>query len=211
MTKVIDATFDPSKTWQPIEEGTYPAHIKSLSTREVQTRAGEAIVVNMKYRVADEVKDQEQDVWEMDGYKYVKDNNGNRVPVMNSNGKQSVMSCSHLKGREFQDNGFFIFTSSQSSSKNRKYFELLDNLRISCEEADVDGNKVKQLVLIEEDDVIGKPVIVTIKRQEFVTSETKHLPPEQQERRSTFKVSNMVLWNDGVALDPDELTDDVPF
>ena len=211
MTKIIDATFDPSKSWQPIEEGVYPAHIKALSSREVQTRAGEAIVVNMKYKVADEVTEQEQDVWEMDGYKYVKDNSGNRVPVMNSDGKQAVSPCSHLKGREFQDNGFFVFTSSQSSSKNRRYFELLDNLGISCEETDIDGNKVKQLVLIEEDDVVGKPVMVTIKRQEFVTSETKHLPPEQQERRSTFKVSDMILWKNGVALDPEELSDDVPF
>ena len=55
MAKTIDATFDPSSKWKPIEEGVYPAHVKSLETKEVSTRAGEAIVVNMRYKVADEV------------------------------------------------------------------------------------------------------------------------------------------------------------
>ena len=54
MAKPIDAIFDPNSTWKPIEEGEYPAHIKSLTTKEVNTKAGEAIVVNMTYKVADE-------------------------------------------------------------------------------------------------------------------------------------------------------------
>ena len=50
--KEIDAVFDPASTWKPIEEGTYPAHIKSLTTKEVMTKkAGPAIVVNMTYVV----------------------------------------------------------------------------------------------------------------------------------------------------------------
>ena len=53
MAKTLDATFDPSDKWMPIEEGTYPAHIKSLSTKEMNTRAGEAIIVNMEYKVAE--------------------------------------------------------------------------------------------------------------------------------------------------------------
>ena len=56
--KEIDAVFDPASTWKPIEEGTYPAHIKSLNTKEVMTKkAGPAIVVNMTYVVADEAAD----------------------------------------------------------------------------------------------------------------------------------------------------------
>ena len=53
--------------------------------------------------------------------------------------------------------------------------------------------------------------MVTIKRHEFITSETKNLPHDQQERRSTFKVSDLVLWKDGTALDPEELAEDIPF
>ena len=67
------------------------------------------------------------------------------------------------------------------------------------------------MVNIEEEDVIGKPVYVTIKRHEFVTSETKHLPPDQQERRSTFKVAKVSPWKDGEKLEAAELESDVPF
>ena len=211
MAKTIDATFDPSDVWKPIEEGVYPAHIKSLQTKEVNTRAGEAIVINMRYKVADEVIEITQPLWKMDGFKYVKDTDNNKVPITNGKGEQKTTTCEHLKGREFNDNGFFIFTSGSSSSKNRRYFELLDNLNIKCSETNVDGKKVKKLVLLEEGDVVGKPVMVTVKRQEYVTYDTKHLPPDQQERRSTFKVFNVKLWEDGQALEPDELSEDVPF
>tara|TARA_R100001480_G_C4689496_1_gene175950 strand:+ start:115 stop:750 length:636 start_codon:yes stop_codon:yes gene_type:complete len=211
MAKTLDATFDPSNKWMPIEEGTYPAHIKSLSTKEINTRAGEAIVVNMEYKVADEVSSITQNVWKMDGYKYQKDTNGNRIPVTNGDGEQKVVSCSHLRDKVFQDNGHFIFTDTSSASKNRRYFELLDNLGVKCSEANVEGKKVKKLVLVEEDDVVGKPVLITVQRHQFVTSETKHLSPDQQERRSTFKVKNVTLWKEGTAIDPVELEDDVPF
>ena len=53
MAKALDAVFDSTSKWVPTEEGTYPAHITSLSTKEVNTRAGEAIVVNMTYKVAE--------------------------------------------------------------------------------------------------------------------------------------------------------------
>ena len=132
MAKTIDATFDPSDVWKPIEEGVYPAHIKSLQTKEVNTRAGEAIVINMRYKVADEVIEITQPLWKMDGFKYVKDTDNNKVPITNGKGEQKTTTCEHLKGREFNDNGFFIFTSGSSSSKNRRYFELLDNLNIKC-------------------------------------------------------------------------------
>jgi len=211
MAKTLDATFDPSNKWMPIEEGTYPAHIKSLSTKEMNTRAGEAIIVNMEYKVADAVSLFNQDVWKMDGYKYQKDTDGNRIPVTNGDGEQKVTSCSHLRDKVFYDNGYFIFTDTSSASKNRRYFELLDKLNVKCDETSVEGKKVKKLVLIEEDDVVGKPVLITIKRHEYVTSDTKHLPHDQQERRSTFKVSNVNLWEDGTAIDPVELEDDVPF
>ena len=68
-----------------------------------------------------------------------------------------------------------------------------------------------KLMLIEEDDVIGKPVILNVKRQEYVTKETKDLPVDQQEKRSTFKVSALEPWSDGELLSLEELDDDVPF
>ena len=212
MAKTLDATFDPNSQWRPIEEGTYPAHITSLSTKEVSTRAGEAIVVNMTYKVAPEVAKLTQLEWEMDGYNYKKNpQTGERIPVGNGSDEQSTIGCAHLKDRTFYDNGFFIFTDTSSSSKNRRYFELLDNLGMSCKEEEVEGKKVKQLILLEEEDVCGQPVLITVKRHEFVTTETKHLPTDQQEKRATFKVNTVIQWPDGDVLSEDELEEDVPF
>ena len=210
--KSIDAVYDPNSTWKPIEEGEYPAHIKTLNTKEVNTKAGEAIVVNMTYKVADEAADLEQLVYEMDGYKYKRDQDNNRIPVANGSGEQATTDCGHLVGRDLWDNGWFIFTNSESGSKNSRYFQLLENLGIKVEEQMLGDKKVKKLVLIEEDDVKGKPVLIDLRRQEYVTSETKHLPPEQQEWRTSFKVFNVKPWESGQKLSFDELdVDDVPF
>jgi len=212
MAKEINAVYDPNSTWKPIEEGQYPAHIKSLSTKEVNTKAGEAIVVNMTYKIADEAADLEQLVYEMDGFNYKRDADNNRIPVANGDGEQATTDCGHLVGRDLWDNGWFIFTSSESGSKNSRYFNLLENLGIKVEEQTLGDKKVKKLVLIEEEDVKGNPVIVDIKRQEYVTSDTKHLPPEQQEWRTSFKVMGVKPWEDGAQLSEDEVDgDDVPF
>jgi len=211
MAKEIDAVYDPNSTWKPIEEGQYPAHIKSLSTKEVNTKAGEAIVINMTYKIADEAADLEQLVYEMDGFNYKRDADNNRIPVANADGEQATTNCGHLVGRDMWDNGWFIFTSSESGSKNSRYFQLLENLGIKVEEQTLGDKKVKKLVLIEDDDVIGNPVIVDVKRQEYVTSDTKHLPPEQQEWRTSFKVMSLKPWEDGEKLSGDEVDGDVPF
>tara|TARA_R100001530_G_scaffold124800_1_gene93100 strand:+ start:1256 stop:1882 length:627 start_codon:yes stop_codon:yes gene_type:complete len=208
MAKALDATFDPSQQWVPTQEGTYPAHVTSLTSKEVNTRAGEAIVVNMTYKVAPEVSEVTQPVWEMDGYNYKKDpQTGNKIPVFNGSGTQSEASCGHLKDKILYDNGFFVFTDTSSASKNSRYFQLLENLDIKCE----DDKGIKKLVLIEEEDVVGKPVLVTTRRQEYVTKETRDLPTDQQEKRATFKVNTVTLWEDGDVLTQDELDDDVPF
>ena len=205
------ATFDPTDKPKRVEEGTYPAHIASLATKDINTRAGQAIVVNMTYKVADEVADQTQPMWEMDGFKYVLDEDKNKIPVMNGNGKQMQESCDHLLGRTFYDNGWFVFTTSQSSSKNERYFSLLDRLGVKCKEQQIEGKKVKKLVLLEDDDVIGKPVLVDVKRQSYITKETRDLPPAEQERRTIFRVTNLNVWHEGKAISADELLEDVPF
>ena len=207
MAKELDAIFNPDDQWVPTEEGTYPAHIATLSTKEVNTRAGEAIVVNMTYKVAEQVEEVTQLVFEMDGYNYKKDRSGNRIPIENGGGEQKEVKCTHLKDRMFYDNGFFVFTDSSSASKNSRYFQLLENLGVECE----DNKGIKKLVLLEDEDVIGKPVHITLKRQEYVTKETRDLPVDQQEKRSTFKVNTVELWDGGEQLSVDEMDEDVPF
>ena len=205
------AVYNPDDRPKRVEEGVYPAHIASLETKDVNTRAGQAIVVNMTYKVADEVADQTQPMWEMDGYKYVLDQDSNKIPVMNGSGKQMEESCDHLLGRTFYDNGWFVFTTSQSASKNERYFSLLDKLGVKCKEQNIDGKKVKKLVLLEEDDVVGQPVMVNVKRQSYITKETRDLPPAEQERRNIFRVTNIEKWHEGKTISADELSGDVPF
>ena len=207
MAKALDAIFDPSQQWVPMQEGTYPAHIASLPTKEVNTRAGEAIVVNMTYKVAPEVENVTQLVYEMEGYEYKRDKSGDLIPVFNGGGSQKSTSCVHLKDKTLYDNGYFVFTDSSSASKNSRYFQLLENLGIKCE----DDKGIKKLVLIEEEDVVGKPVMVTTKKQEYVTKETRDLPIDQQEKRATFKVNTLTLWEGGDTLSQDDIDNDVPF
>ena len=211
MAKEINAFYDESSQWKPTEVGDYPAHISGLTTKEMMTKAGEAIIVNMTYKIADEAADLQQLVFEMDGYKYQLDNEGNRVPVTNGDGEQVTTDCSHLVGETKYDSGWFIFTSSESGSKNARYFRLLENLGIKVEEQTLGDKKVKKLVLLEEGDVLGKPVIIDLQREEYITSDTKHLAPEQQVKRAAFKVKNVQPWADGVEISEDEVEGDVPF
>ena len=88
---------------------------------------------------------------------------------------------------------------------------MLENLNVELESDKVDGQEVKKLVLIEEDDVVGKAVIVRLKKETYVTSNTKHLPPNEQDVRSTFKVSSVNTWDGGTDITADELDADVPF
>jgi|TARA_R100000084_G_scaffold83523_1_gene39065 hypothetical protein len=213
MPKTIDAVYNPanSNAWKPVEEGEYPAHITTLDTREVNTKAGPAIVVNMQYKIAPEVKECTQPLYEMDEYNYVTDSNGDLVPKIGADGNQEHGTCEHLKDRTYRDNGTFVFLDSSSSGKNSRYFQLLENLNVELESDKVDGQEVKKLVLIEEDDVVGKAVIVRLKKETYVTSNTKHLPPNEQDVRTTFKVSSVNTWDGGKDITADELDADVPF
>tara|TARA_R100001443_G_scaffold18287_1_gene29207 strand:- start:77 stop:709 length:633 start_codon:yes stop_codon:yes gene_type:complete len=210
MPKEIDAIYNPSEQWRPTEEGEYPAHVVSLSTREVNTKAGPAIVVNMEYKVAPEVSECKQELFAMAGYDYVLEN-GNKVNILDKDGHAVYGDCSHLKDKKFKDNGFFVFLDSSSSSKNSRYFELLENLNIELATDKVDGKEVKKLVLIEEDDVVGLPVQIRLKRETYITSATKHLPPSEQEKRSVFKVNTIKEWKGGKKVEVEELEQDVPF
>lgn len=209
--KPIEAIYDPNDTWKPVEEGAYPAHITGLNHKEVDTRSGPAIVVNMTFKIAEQAGHLSQNLWKMNGFNYVRDEENNRVPAINGDGEQLTAPCTHMVGKTYYDNGWFIFTESQSGGKNEKYFGLLETLGVKVEEITVNDKSVKKLVLIEEGDVVGKPVIVTLNKHEFITSETKNLPSEQQEKRTTFKVKALQMWKDGPEISADELEEDIPF
>tara|TARA_R110001592_G_scaffold71013_4_gene217276 strand:+ start:1893 stop:2522 length:630 start_codon:yes stop_codon:yes gene_type:complete len=209
MAKEIDVLFDENDVPEfiPTEEGTYPSHVIALTTKEVMTRAGEAIIVNMTYQLADECADLKQPIFEMDGYNYRTDVRGDKIPIVDEAGIHKEVECKHLPGKKYYDNGFFVFTDTSSANKNSRYFKLLESLGMQLEI--VEGKK--KLVLIESEDVIGLPVNITLEKHSYVTRDTKDLPVDQQEKRTTLKAKEVVLWEDGEKLSQDEVDDDVPF
>jgi len=197
----IDATYNPSKNpYTPIEPGFYPAHVTGFGTREVKTKVGDAIVVNLTYEIAEQAGELSQIIYEMDGYNYRLDSMDDRITVTDKDGKSQTTKCTHLVGKKFRDNGTFVFTGAESSGRNRRYFDLLSTLGVSLKE---DSNGEFPLSLLEEDDVIGVPVLAKLGSEEYVNKDG--------EKRTAWKVFNVEQWNDGERLSKEELEEDLPF
>ena len=197
----IDATYNPSKNpYTPIEPGFYPAHVTGFGTREVKTKVGDAIVVNLTYEIAEQAGELSQIIYEMDGYNYKLDSMDYRITVTDKDGKSQTTKCTHLVGKKFRDNGTFVFTGAESSGRNRRYFDLLSTLGVSLKE---DSNGEFPLSLLEEDDVIGVPVLAKLGSEEYVNKDG--------EKRTAWKVFNVEQWNDGERLSKEELEEDLPF
>ena len=216
--KELDVTFNEKDNsgFKPILPGEYPAHVTSFTARELQTKAGEATVFNLMFTVSEEVKNQKQNVYEMDGYNIKVDDSGKKAVVLNGDGKPERTDCGFLTGRVFRDNGYFCFTEKEGSTKNGRYFNLLQSLDVELQDIEVDGVTHKKLALIEEEDVLGKPVTIRIQQQEYVTHETRDLPESQQEKRKAWKVFGVKVWDNdrfgkSTTLSIDELKEDVPF
>jgi len=198
--KELDATYDPTKNpFTPIEPGFYPAHVVSFGTREVNTKVGEAVVINMTYEIAEEAGDLTQIVFEMDGFEYKTDNNGDKIVLKNNKGATQSVNCKHLVGKKFRDNGTFVFTGDESSGRNRRYYELLNSLGINLE-SNKDGNF--SLSLLEESDVIGRPVLAKLSSEKY---------QKDGEERTAWKVFTVIEWNDGQVKSKDEIEDDLPI
>jgi len=198
--KDLDATYDPTKNpYTPIEAGYYPAHVVSFITREVATKVGDAIVINMTYEVAEEAGELTQLVYEMDGFEYKLDNNGEKTLQRDAKGQTQTTKCKHIVGKKFRDNGVFVFTGSESSGRNRRYYDLISSLGIKLE-SDKDGNF--SLSLLEESDVIGKPVLAKLASEQY---------EKDGVQKTAWKVYTVSEWAEGQTLSKDEIEDDLPF
>ena len=187
--KEIDATYDPTANpFTPIEPGSYPAHIVDYNTRDVKTKVGDAIVINLTYEVADEAGELVQICYEMDGYEYKKDEAGNKIAIKDADGKTKTVQCKHLVGKKFRDNGTFVFTGSENSSRNRRYFDLLSTLGVSLKE--------------DSNDVVGLPVFVKLNSEEY---------EKDGEVRTAWKVFNVQQWDNGQKKSAEEIDEDLPF
>ena len=198
--KEIDATYDPTKNpFTPIEPGSYPAHIIDYNTREVKTKVGDAIVINLTYEIAEEAGELVQICYEMDGFNYKLDGSNNKIAMKDADDKTKTVKCTHLVGKKFRDNGTFVFTGADSSGRNRRYFDLLTTLGVSLKE-NSDGEF--PLSLVEEDDVVGLPVFVKLNSEEY---------EKDGETRTAWKVFNVQSWDSGQKKSVEEIEEDLPF
>ena len=197
----LDATYDPTKNpFTPNEPGNYPAHIVGLTCRDVKTRSGDAKVINMTYEIAEETKEIEQISYKMDGYNYVLDSKtSKRIKQLDENGNTVMIKCTHLVGKKFRDNGIFVFIGSESSGKNKKYVDLLKTLE---KEPSKNENGTYNLSLIEEQDVLGKAVLVNLGSEKY---------EKDGEEKTAWKVFDINKWEEGKNKSEDEVNSDLPF
>ena len=193
----------------PTEKGVYPAHVTKVTKRDVKTRDGySASVFTLHYKVAAEAKKIKQQLWEMDGYKYKSDEEGNRIPVMKGK-KQQEVECEHLVGKEFRDRGTFLFTDipTSNSGRNRRYKELIDTLDLPLNKVEKDGKTLFSLPILDDGNlsIVGIPVLINMDEEEWKNKDG--------EKRTSMKVFSIQPWKDGEKISEEELTSDeeVPF
>jgi len=206
-------TYNPYKN-ALMEEGVYPAHIISFDERAVDTRFGQAFVYSLRYRIAPEAAKQQQTLWKRanNGH-FAKDDAGERIPERDKEDNIITISCGNFAGRELYSNGIFLFVEEEASGRNRAYSNLLDVVGIKLEEVEIQkGVVVKQLVQLEENDVLGKPALVKVAYRSFVTRETRELPKEDQDVRWAARVLEVYPWEDGKPIPLEEIErEELPF
>ena len=166
--------------------GTYPAHLIALEVREWQTSK----ILNPTFKVADEVSNQKV-------VKMVPDDNG---WFKKSDEK---VSGKFLAGKKFFGQGVW-FTPEPANDekwKNRRYKDFCETLGVKFDR-DKDNDDIVLLREIEESDVLGSPCLIKIDENAY---------EKNGEVVKNMRAIGVFIWKDGMALDPDELTSDVPF
>ena len=189
--KTIEATFDESVDgFQPIAEGTYPAHCSSFDVNDWKNSK----IFNLEFTVAEEAEN-------LSVSKLRSDGNGGFIQEVDGDGKSVTISAKYMVGKKFKNNGVWLTPKPApgESWKNRRYKELFEALGVAFPS---DDGKVS-LAEVEEHDVLGLPCLVDIKQQNFKNKEG--------EPRTAMKVASVFPWADGKRLSADELSSDVPF
>jgi len=200
MTKPTDAQHDPLASIM-IEEGVYPAHIVGFEVREDHpTKVGISDIFSLQYKLAPEAEKLEQECHRrgVNG-NFAFDENKKRIPLLDGDGNTLKISCKQFVGRKLYANGLFLFKGAEGSGRNTKYAEFLDLIGIELETVEIEGHKVKQLLALEEDDVLGKAVFVQV----------AYKPNKKGDFYPT--VVDIMKWEDGKPISIDEAREDLPF
>lgn len=173
----------------PIIPGSFPAHVSEFATKEYNG----SIVFNLKYKIAPEAKQLTVD-------KMTQENN-QLVPVTDAEGETVTMSAAYMSGKEFFGAGIWLTPNPPKGEgwRNRKYQQVCENLGIVFNKNDDEETILGQ---IEEDDIIGRPAIVKLAKEEY---------EKDGETRSAWKVFSVYPWQEGNRLSSDEIGSDIPF
>mgnify|MGYP001157198201 FL=1 len=189
--KNIEATFDEARDgFQPVAEGTYPAHCSSFGFNDWK----DSKIFNLEFTIADEAENLRVSKLRSDGA-------GGFVQDVDEEGKSVTISAVYMVGKKFKNNGVWLTPkpAKGESWKNRRYKEFFEALGVDFPSE----NGRISLAEVEEHDVLGLPCLVDIKQQTFKNKEG--------EERTAMKVSSVFPWADGKRLSADELSSDVPF
>jgi len=181
-------------------EGNYPANIINVETvkRPVKGKY-EALIYNLTFKLAD------ADTSELDSIDF--------------DGNPCKVKTSHFAGREYRGQGIFKFLEPNGSdefkpnpSGNKNYANLCKVLKMEGPSVTIkiDGKDiaVKELPDLKEDDILGKPVMASIKKGKPWTSDRDGIT------RFPYEVKWLKNW-DGPQLDMTEeilsKKDEIPF
>ena len=189
--KNVEATFDEARDgFQPVAEGTYPAHCSSFGFNDWK----DSKIFNLEFTIADEAENLKVSKLKSDG-------TGGFVQDVDEDGKPVTISAIYMVGKKFKNNGVWLTPkpAKGESWKNRRYKEFFESLGVDFPSE----NGRISLAEVEEHDVLGLPCLVNIKQQTFKNKDG--------EERTAMKVSSVFPWADGKRLSADELSSDVPF
>jgi len=198
-------------------EGTYPAHVIKLSSREFP---GGNEVFNLTTRIADEAEG-----IKVPKYVYDAEATRKRVPALDENQAQIFIPASFMVGQELEDNGsWFYEEAKQDWQTNEKYADRMDALGVEFPEVEIGKgkNKVTKTLLqkIDADDVLGLPVMIEYgwmkypkKEKNEDTGDWEKVKDEhgKQVYGEVLKVLGYSPWPDGEKIDIQDGDEDAPF
>ena len=186
----------PKPKWTPFADGEYLGHISELNTREVSTHKGKhkAIVYNFKVKV-DEANSANNYTYQWGNTEYNAKGEEYVGKVVNARGV-----FKYLVPKEGDD-----FQSNPDGNKTYTYFcEALGiELPVITKEINGENVRVKTLPTLEENHILGAPVIAVVgKGRPYTNNNGKEVTPSE--------VKFVKAWKQGTKME-DASEADIPF
>lgn len=193
-----ESYYDPAKNpMAPIAEGVFPAHIVgcTIDVNRVIKSTSLADIYNPVYRIAEAADDRTY---------YLTDDSGNEIEV----------SGERFVGREVAGSGIFRFKNPAGDSRfrglkdntggNFRYMEFTEFIGVKPEKQVVDGKEKFRLRTVTEDDLIGKPLYISV----FESTWTSKKPASLGREFKSIKAVPQGPWPEGSDSAPEE---QIPF